>query len=31
METVAGPGLLGFSTTNFKMAVTFVITEYRNN
>ena len=31
METVAGPGLLGFSTADYRMALTFVITEYRNN
>ena len=31
METVVGVRPLGISTVNYRMALTFVITEYRNN
>ncbi len=31
METVGGARPLGISTANYRMALTFVITEYRNN
>ena len=31
METVGGVRPLGISTVNYRMALTFVITEYRNN